>query len=397
MASTLPTAGACCTSCDDTISVAVPGAAGSDGADGAGGADGVSAFSTTTAQFVMPAEGANVSVTVDYSTWMTAIQVVYIQNAGYLEVQSKADSTHVVLKNLKNTAGGAYLSNVAPATVVAVGNQISPGGLQGSTGAAAAGAFAIALNLSEGTPVTMRNNLLLTSLATATSGIAQNNYPPVTPVAGLVNGESVFATATGVETKTAAATRTALSLVPGTNVQAYDAFLLSIATLGTAADKMLYTTAANTAAEADLPAFGRTLVANTTAALALEDLDKTLPRHGILGYRAAIDLNTATTDYAITISGGTRYRVEKVVVENGSISITTATAGLFTAGGGGGTAIANDQALAALTSSAKFLDLTLQAVAGTDLFSAGTLYFRVGTPQGAAATATVWVHGWRFD
>jgi len=55
------------------------------------------------------------------------------------------------------------------------------------------------------------------------------------------------------------------------------------------------------------------------------------------------------------------------MVENASISMTTATAGLFTAAGGAGTTIAADQALAALTASSKILDLTLQAVTGTDV------------------------------
>jgi hypothetical protein len=51
----------------------------------------------------------------------------------------------------------------------------------------------------------------------------------------------------------------------GVAVQAYDSFLTSIAALGTAADKMIYTTAANTAAESAITTAGRALIDDATA------------------------------------------------------------------------------------------------------------------------------------
>jgi hypothetical protein len=55
-------------------------------------------------------------------------------------------------------------------------------------------------------------------------------------------------------------------LIIGTDVQAYDAGLQSIAGLTTAADKMIYTTASDTYAVADLTAAGRALLDDANAA-----------------------------------------------------------------------------------------------------------------------------------
>lgn len=67
---------------------------------------------------------------------------------------------------------------------------------------------------------------------------------------------------------TAALARVALGLEIGVNVQAFDAFLLSLAALGTTADRILYTTAVDTAAETPLTAFMRTLLDDANAAAA---------------------------------------------------------------------------------------------------------------------------------
>lgn len=71
-----------------------------------------------------------------------------------------------------------------------------------------------------------------------------------------------------VDDADAAAGRTTLGVVIGTNVQAFDATLTSIAGLGTAADKIAYTTGVDTWAETALTSFIRTLLDDADQATA---------------------------------------------------------------------------------------------------------------------------------
>ncbi len=121
----------------------------------------------------------------------------------------------------------------------------------------------------------------------------------------------------------------------------------------------------------------------------------------LAGKAATVDLNAANTDTAITITlptGITNYMIQAVVVKNKgtTASLTTATAGLFSAAAGAGLALAANQALSAIAAKdvntdANALALTITVAARTWLDDTA-LFFRVGTAQGAAATADVYVY-----
>ena len=83
----------------------------------------------------------------------------------------------------------------------------------------------------------------------------------------------------------------------------------------------------------------------------------------------------------------------RVTALNPSTSLTTAQAAVYTASGGGGVAVCSPQALSALTtnsaaSAGNATDLT-PALGAAIFFTSATLYFRITTAQGGAATVDV--------
>lgn len=117
-----------CVPCCATPQVTqVPGPQGAAGAAGAAGTNGVNAYTVTTADFVVPAKSANVTIAVANNSWAVAGQNIFIAGAGTFSVVSKASTTSLTITYLN------YDSNTAATTNIVSGAGVSPGGYQPTT------------------------------------------------------------------------------------------------------------------------------------------------------------------------------------------------------------------------------------------------------------------------
>lgn len=106
----------------------------------------------------------------------------------------------------------------------------------------------------------------------------------------------------------------------------------------------------------------------------------------------------AATDTAIPVTlppGFTRYEIDNIIISGASQSLTTATAGVFTAVGGGGVAVASTQAITVSTAAdatnnnSQAMTINNGNTQSYTLAGHGSLFFRVVVSEGAAATANV--------
>jgi hypothetical protein len=113
------------------------------------------------------------------------------------------------------------------------------------------------------------------------------------------------------------------------------------------------------------------------------------PATRMIGRLLAANFNS-TSDQAIALPTGS-WIIEQVYATKGSVSMTTAAGGVYTAGSKGGTAIvAAGQVYTGLTGTAT--DVVTATMAATPTVTS-SIYFALTTPQGAAATGDVFVFG----
>jgi len=118
MAGTTP----CVPCCRETQTVNVPGV---EGPSGGNGTNGQNAYTTTTADFTVPAIGSTVTVNVVNSDWMANGQIVVADGPATFLVQAAPSSTTATLEFL------GYTGDVSPGATVSSGSTISPGGVAG--------------------------------------------------------------------------------------------------------------------------------------------------------------------------------------------------------------------------------------------------------------------------
>lgn len=116
----------------------------------------------------------------------------------------------------------------------------------------------------------------------------------------------------------------------------------------------------------------------------------------LLGELISANMNSTADQQIVIFSAPAKYIIRRIVVTNASVSLTTAVGGVYPQVSKGGTAIvANSQAYSGLNATSKFIDLTIASgyTSGGSILTAKSIYLSLTTPQGAAATADVYVYG----
>lgn len=118
----MPATTSCTPCCAETQTTNVPGP---EGDAGSNGTDGINAFTETTANFVVPAIGADVTIFVEDTSWMGVDQPIFIEGPGMFQVATIVNATQITATFLGQSG------NVSPAATIVAGSKVSPGGMSG--------------------------------------------------------------------------------------------------------------------------------------------------------------------------------------------------------------------------------------------------------------------------
>jgi hypothetical protein len=104
------------------------------------------------------------------------------------------------------------------------------------------------------------------------------------------------------------------------------------------------------------------------------------------------DMNSTADQQFVKVGKFTVFRINSVFVTNASTSLTTAVGGLYPAAAKGGTAlVANSQVYSALTAATVLMTATIAGAGSTTRFTNMDWFLSLTTPQGAAATADLYI------
>lgn len=120
----------------------------------------------------------------------------------------------------------------------------------------------------------------------------------------------------------------------------------------------------------------------------------------LLAFVKGMDANAAAVDVRAQVINSDRWNAHLIVLCNASISLTTATLGIYSAPAAGGTAlITAATALSAMTGPTVVFKPAVTTAGLIISFQPSTggsdsVYFRIATAQGAAATFDAYVYGY---
>lgn len=118
-----------------------------------------------------------------------------------------------------------------------------------------------------------------------------------------------------------------------------------------------------------------------------------LPYYGLIGSISGANL-AVTTDQALTMRAVNSFIVRRVIAVRNTGTPILAAGGIYTAASKGGNALmATTATIGLLTGAGKYQDVTLAAIAGTDVQSTTQLYLSLTTANAIAATADYYVFG----